>query len=669
MLFQFGHFILDTHNSKLYSGNDIISDDERLIKTLQILCEAYPEYADKDRLIAEVWQDQVVTDWSLSKLISDIRQTLGDSGKDQGTIKTIRGKGFKLNMNVTTVDSLEQSPERIPTSQRKSKTGVFISAAAVIVVAVIALLSSINETPPEQGLTEWPRHVAVLPVENEATVVTTNDWVKYGVMSLVAEQLNSYSSLQVIPVKNVLALVPNQDQLDTLSDEALFETICSSLGCTDLIQITYGVENKLPRLTYRVLRGNLASDDYVTTDTDVIDATTLIIDHMITALLPEEANELDIEQKLTGNSKADREFAMGLHELHNGDFKTAGNYLRLAHNREPDFFWINYYMAEVDYRVGNLSAAETTINTLDNQRLSSEQAYFLQHLYSNVLYSQGELDESLAVTRALTINDFAINNPILLGNEYLNIGSSLQATGNNTDAIKSFEQSSDLYKTAGYLSGEGKVLFNLGNVYLTNSQPQLAIDSYTSAREIFTRLGMVGYALMAKHQVASTNLYLGHIQTAEGALRQLLTEYEKVGDVEGLHTAELDLANVSLAQKDYSEGLLRITTLLEKIKTTEFSYLINHALVIAAKCYLMTGDPASAEASYNEVNGDWFDIRPGFALIPAHILHDQGDLVGALAVANEIKEKLGEQWTAAHQEIFDMIKQSVDTGEAKQLRY
>ena len=669
MLFQFGHFILDTHNSKLYSGNTIISDDERLVKTLQILCEAYPEYADKDHLIAEVWQDQVVTDWSLSKLISEIRQTLGDSGKDQGTIKTIRGKGFKLNMNVTTVDSIEQANDSNTPPERKSRTGLFISATVVLLVAAIALIYSVYKPTPEQVLTDWPRHVAVMPVENEATVVTTNDWVKYGVMSLVAEQLNSYSSLQVIPVKDVLALVPNEEQLDALSDDALFESICSSLGCTDLIQITYGVENKLPRLTYRVLRDDHRSDDYVGTDTDVIDATTLIIDHMITALLPEEVNELEIEQKLTGNSKADREFAMGLHELYNGDFKTAGNYLQLAHNREPDFFWINYYMAEVDYRVGNLSTAEQTINELDNQRLSSEQAYFLQHLYSNVLYSQGELDESLAVTRALTINDFAINNPILLGNEYLNIGSSLQATGNNTEAIKSFEKSSDLYKAAGYLSGEGKVLFNLGNVYLTNSQPQLAIESYTSAREIFTRLGMVGYALMAKHQVASTNLYLGHIQTAEGALRQLLVDYEKVGDIEGLHTAELDLANVSLAQKDYAEGLLRITTLLEKIQSTELSYLINHALVIAAKCYLMTGDPASAAASYSEVNGDWFDIRPGFALIPAHILHDQGDLAGALTVANEIKDKLGEQWTAAHQEIFDMIKRSVDTGEAQQLLY
>ncbi len=128
-------------------------------------------------------------------------------------------------------------------------------------------------------------------------------------------------------------------------------------------------------------------------------------------------------------------------------------------------------------------------------------------------------------------------------------------------------------------------------------------------------------------------------------------------------------SNVSIAQKDYPEGLIRITALLNKLKDTELSYLINHALVIASKCYLMTGDVESAATSYAGIQGQWTDVRPGFALIPAHILHDQGDIKGAVAKANAIKEKFGPQWTPAHQEIFAQINLSFTSGERQTIIY
>lgn len=667
MQFQFGEFLLDTHSAKLLSAGSIINDEERVVRTLQILCEAYPNYADKDHLISQVWSDQVVTDWSLSKLISDIRQILGDTGKDQGYIKTVRGKGFKLNVPVTTVDN-ESGKHSIESGRSQSKSWL----SAIVGIAIIVVITSVFFIKPKQekkSVSEWPRQIAVLPVTNESSTSAPNDWVKYGVMSLVAEQLNSYNSLQVIPVKNVIGIMPTAEELASLTNADLFDSLCSKLGCTELIQISYRVENKLPTLTYYIIQSNQSTKDYVATSTDVMDVTTQLIDHMVESLLPGDVDIKAVEQKLTGNDKADRELAMGMHELYSGDLQTARNYLQLAHDREPDFFWVDLYLAEVEYRSGNLELAENNIQQLDTQRLTTEQAYFLQHLYSNVLYSKGDLDESLATTRALTINQFAQQNPILLGNEYLNIGSSLQASGNNIDAIEAFEKANSLYSEAGYLSGEGKVLFNLGNVYLTNSEPKKAIESYIAAREIFTRFGMTGYALMAKHQVASTNLYLGNIQTAEGELRQLIKAYQEIGDTEGYYTAELDLANVSMAQKDYAEGLIRITALLDKLEGTELSYLLNHALVIASKCYLMTGDSASAAQSYAKISGEWTDVRPAFALIPAHILHDQGNLAAAVAKAEDIKNKLDSQWTSAHQEILVQMNQSLATGVLVKLDY
>lgn len=668
MRYQFGDFILDTDTSKLHQGTTVISDDERIVKTLAVLCQAYPEYANKEELLNEVWPGQVVTDWSLSKIISDIRQLIGDSGKDQEFIKTVRGKGFKLNV---VVDELTEEEATLKTNQasppetRRFQT-TYLAVFGVVVLTIIGYLM-LDRSPAVETNITYPRQVAVLPVSS-SDEQTVNDWVQYGVMTMVAEQLSPYNSLQVIPVSNVISTLGSDDLAD-LTDTEKFEFVCTKLGCTDLINIDYTVVNKLPTLSYRVIRESDIDTDHPVSSSDVMDATMMLLDDLITNLLPNDREIQAVEKKLTQNTKADREFAMGLHELISGDLQTARNYLQLALDREPDFFWISAYLAEVEYRSGNLELATSMIEQLDAQELTTEQSYFLQHLNSNILYSQGQLDASLATTRALTSNEFALQNPILLGNEYLNIGSSLQASGNNPEAIVALEKANELYQQAGYLSGEGKVLFNLGNVYLTNSQPNEAINAYQAAREIFIRFGLVGYALMARHQVASTNLYLGNVQTAEGELRQLITAYQEIGDAEGEYTAELDLTNVSMSQQDFAEATQRIETLLEKLQATELSYLINHALVIATKCNLMLGQTEQAEAHFNQLQGDWQDVRPAFALIPAHLLHDRGDLTGALDKANEIKTSLASQWTPAHQEILEQIRQSAESGIPQKLQY
>ena len=674
MFFKFGEFVIDVNACKLIRDGNVVNDDMRIVKTLQVLCESYPEYADKEHLLDEVWPDQVVTDWSLSKLISDIRQLLGDSGKDQEYIKTVRGKGFKLNVNVEQL--AEPDATSRPDTSEQSGASAFknnrllVSVIFIVMIVGYFLWPALNDYggPGSPNVENSIKQVAVLPVIGLSDE-PVNDWIKFGVMSLVAEQLSSYSSLQMVPVANVISAASLNENFITLSDRDKFEQVCSSLGCTDLISIQYQVVDKLPTLSYRIIGADTSTSEHSASNPDVMDATMLLLDDVIDKLIPVEIDIQTIEQKLTQNTKADREFAMGIHELLSGDLQTARNYLNLAMEREPEFFWIQAYLAEVEYRAGNLDLSNTMIEQLDDQRLSAEQSYFLEHLFSNILYSQGALDESLATTRALTSNEFALKNPILLGNEYLNIGSSLQAKGNNPDAISALEKAKALYQQAGYVSGKGKVLFNLGNVYLTNSQPTEAINAYQDAREIFIGLGKTGFALMARHQIASTNLYLGNIQTAEGELRQLITAYRELGDTEGEYTAELDLANVSMQQSDYPEATLRIEALLKKLQQTQLSYLINHALTIATKCNLMIGEPSKAQTHFDQLQGQWTDVRPAFALIPAHLLHDSGNLQGALDKAQEIKASLAEQWTPAHQEIMDQIQLSVSSGAPQKLKY
>ena len=84
MYYQFDRYLVDKENHKLYCDDEVISDDEKTVNLLSLLCENSPDLVSKQMLLDALWPDQAVSDWPLSKLISDVRQLLEDSGKDQG---------------------------------------------------------------------------------------------------------------------------------------------------------------------------------------------------------------------------------------------------------------------------------------------------------------------------------------------------------------------------------------------------------------------------------------------------------------------------------------------------------------------------------------------------------------------------------------------------------
>lgn len=68
--------------------------DPKMLQLLKLLIYARPNHLSKDQLMAELWPDTQVSDWSLSRLVSDTRKLIEDNGKEQSIIRTVRGKGF-----------------------------------------------------------------------------------------------------------------------------------------------------------------------------------------------------------------------------------------------------------------------------------------------------------------------------------------------------------------------------------------------------------------------------------------------------------------------------------------------------------------------------------------------------------------------------------------------
>ena len=141
MAYQFGTFTLDIARKKLLvtASKKEIAIGERNFHLLQLLCEASPQSLDKNKLTDTLWPNTKVSDWSLSRLISDTRHLIGDDGESQNVIKTARGIGFI----VYDVVRLSQIPEiRAPHQSVKPKRTLLL-LASVLIIAVALWVSSV----------------------------------------------------------------------------------------------------------------------------------------------------------------------------------------------------------------------------------------------------------------------------------------------------------------------------------------------------------------------------------------------------------------------------------------------------------------------------------------------------------------------------------------------
>lgn len=139
--YKFGHFRLDIRTKILNRDDVVLPLSERQFKLLKLLCEVSPEPLSKKQLKVMLWDDVVVSDWSLFRLISDTRQILGDKGDSQQIIHTAHGIGFW--MSTPEVISLSDQALQTSTPQQKERSLKWLywgSATVAVMVFVIALL-------------------------------------------------------------------------------------------------------------------------------------------------------------------------------------------------------------------------------------------------------------------------------------------------------------------------------------------------------------------------------------------------------------------------------------------------------------------------------------------------------------------------------------------------
>lgn len=96
--FFLGSLLVDPQQHILQIQETAISDDRKLLTLLTCLANAYPNPVAKQTLLDSIWGDVVVSEASLTKLVSNARQQLRDNALDQDLIKTVHRKGYRLTI-------------------------------------------------------------------------------------------------------------------------------------------------------------------------------------------------------------------------------------------------------------------------------------------------------------------------------------------------------------------------------------------------------------------------------------------------------------------------------------------------------------------------------------------------------------------------------------------
>ena len=110
MRYRFDDSVLDTTRYELSRGGELVHVEPQVFDVLTQLVEHRERVVAKAELLDVVWGHRFVSESALTTRIKQLRQAVGDSGRDQRIVQTVHGRGYRF---VAPVEELADVPERV----------------------------------------------------------------------------------------------------------------------------------------------------------------------------------------------------------------------------------------------------------------------------------------------------------------------------------------------------------------------------------------------------------------------------------------------------------------------------------------------------------------------------------------------------------------------------
>jgi DNA-binding winged helix-turn-helix (wHTH) protein len=111
--FALGDFVLDEVGFELRRrSGERVAVEPLVLRLVAYLARHPHRLVTREELIETVWDGQAVSDWAIARAVKEARRALGDSGREQRAIETVRGQGYRFAMPVSILRPLTAPRQR-----------------------------------------------------------------------------------------------------------------------------------------------------------------------------------------------------------------------------------------------------------------------------------------------------------------------------------------------------------------------------------------------------------------------------------------------------------------------------------------------------------------------------------------------------------------------------
>lgn len=131
MIYGFGEFELDAAKVELRAGGVAVAVEPQVFALLKFLIENRERMVTREEIIDAVWDGRIVSDAAVASRIKSARAALGDDGRTQAMIRTVRGSGLSFVAEVTEIaqvaaKSATVAPDAPPAPQPLSRPSIAV---------------------------------------------------------------------------------------------------------------------------------------------------------------------------------------------------------------------------------------------------------------------------------------------------------------------------------------------------------------------------------------------------------------------------------------------------------------------------------------------------------------------------------------------------------------
>lgn len=105
MKYEFADFAVDPTLRELRRGQRLVPLEPKGFDLLVYLITHRDRVISKDELVDQIWEGRFVSDAAISSALRDLRRALGDDGKTQRFVKTVRGHGVRFVGDMRVLDT------------------------------------------------------------------------------------------------------------------------------------------------------------------------------------------------------------------------------------------------------------------------------------------------------------------------------------------------------------------------------------------------------------------------------------------------------------------------------------------------------------------------------------------------------------------------------------